>query len=72
MEEVPPGSSSQFSANGDLSGSRVMRIYVDGSCEDNQNVSPSTKAGWGFCVIEGDDGDIEIYSGYKFYKGDVK
>ena len=56
MEEVPPGSRSQFSANGDLSGSRVMRIYVDGSCEDNQNVSPSTKAGWGFCVIEGDDG----------------
>ena len=23
-------------------------------------------------MIEGDDGDIEIYSGYKFYKGDVK
>ncbi|HJM13561.1 MAG TPA: RNase H family protein [Candidatus Thalassarchaeaceae archaeon] len=33
-----------------------LHIYVDGSCLDNQNVTPSTKAGWGYCVIEGDSG----------------
>ncbi|MBR79424.1 MAG: hypothetical protein CMA88_01380 [Euryarchaeota archaeon] len=34
----------------------ALHIYVDGSCEDNQNVTASTKAGWGFCVIEKDSG----------------
>tara|TARA_Y100001970_G_scaffold223849_1_gene275670 strand:+ start:25536 stop:26057 length:522 start_codon:yes stop_codon:yes gene_type:complete len=33
-----------------------VNIYVDGSCEDNRNVTSSTPAGWGFCVIIGDSG----------------
>ncbi len=35
---------------------QTLHIYVDGSCEDNQNVTAFTKAGWGFCVIERDTG----------------
>ncbi|MDP7002230.1 MAG: hypothetical protein QF911_01470 [Candidatus Thalassarchaeaceae archaeon] len=35
---------------------RRLHIYVDGSCLENRNVDSSTKAGWGFCVIEGDSG----------------
>jgi ribonuclease HI len=31
-------------------------LYVDGSCEDNRNVTSNTPAGWGFCVIDGDNG----------------
>jgi ribonuclease HI len=31
-------------------------IYVDGSCKENRNVTSETPAGWGFCVIEGDNG----------------
>ena len=31
-------------------------IYFDGSCGENKNVGPETPAGWGFCVIIGDDG----------------
>lgn len=34
----------------------AIYIYVDGSCEENRNVTPETPAGWGFCVIEGDNG----------------
>ncbi|HJM17948.1 MAG TPA: RNase H family protein [Candidatus Thalassarchaeaceae archaeon] len=33
-----------------------LHIYVDGSCLENRNVDSSTRAGWGFCVIEGDSG----------------
>ncbi|MBJ32917.1 MAG: hypothetical protein CMB69_02925 [Euryarchaeota archaeon] len=33
-----------------------LHIYVDGSCEENRNVTESTPAGWGFCVVEGDSG----------------
>ena len=33
-----------------------LHIYVDGSCEENQNVTASTPAGWGFCVVAGDSG----------------
>lgn len=33
-----------------------LHIYVDGSCEENRNVTASTPAGWGFCVVEGDSG----------------
>ena len=33
-----------------------LHIYVDGSCEENQNVTESTPAGWGFCVVAGDSG----------------
>jgi ribonuclease HI len=29
---------------------------VDGSCKENRNVTSETPAGWGFCVIEGDNG----------------
>lgn len=35
---------------------KSVNIYVDGSCEDNRNVTSSTPAGWGFCVIIGDSG----------------
>ncbi|MBI87745.1 MAG: hypothetical protein CMB67_01770 [Euryarchaeota archaeon] len=56
MVEWPQGNLPEFSSNVDNSEVPLLRIYVDGSCEDNQNVSPSTKAGWGFCVIEGDSG----------------
>tara|TARA_A100001388_G_scaffold1745_1_gene1299 strand:- start:22596 stop:23138 length:543 start_codon:yes stop_codon:yes gene_type:complete len=31
-------------------------IYFDGSCGENRNVGPETPAGWGFCVIIGDNG----------------
>ena len=31
-------------------------IYFDGSCEGNRNVDSDTPAGWGFCVIAGDNG----------------
>ena len=31
-------------------------IYFDGSCGDNRNVDSETPAGWGFCVIVGDNG----------------
>ena len=34
----------------------TIYIYVDGSCEENRNVTSETPAGWGFCVIEGDNG----------------
>ncbi|NDF32956.1 MAG: hypothetical protein EB157_00135 [Euryarchaeota archaeon] len=34
----------------------VLHIYVDGSCEENRNVTAETPAGWGFCVVEGDTG----------------
>tara|TARA_Y100001934_G_scaffold210790_1_gene249450 strand:+ start:10216 stop:10758 length:543 start_codon:yes stop_codon:yes gene_type:complete len=33
-----------------------LHIYVDGSCEENQNVTARTPAGWGFCVVDGDSG----------------
>ncbi len=39
-----------------MSGLKSVNIYVDGSCEDNRNVTSSTPAGWGFCVIIGDSG----------------
>ena len=35
---------------------RALYIYVDGSCEENRNVTSKTPAGWGFCVITGDSG----------------
>ena len=35
---------------------RKISIYVDGSCEENKNVSSDTPAGWGFCVVIGDTG----------------
>ncbi len=31
-------------------------IYFDGSCGENRNVSSETPAGWGFCVVSGDNG----------------
>ena len=34
----------------------ALHIYVDGSCEENRNVTAKTPAGWGFCVVEGDTG----------------
>ena len=34
----------------------ALHIYVDGSCEENRNVTSETPAGWGFCVVEGDTG----------------
>ena len=33
-----------------------ISIYVDGSCEENKNVTSQTPAGWGFCVVIGDTG----------------
>ena len=33
-----------------------LHIYVDGSCEENRNVTGRTPAGWGFCVVDGDSG----------------
>ena len=33
-----------------------LHIYVDGSCEENRNVTESTPAGGGFCVVDGDSG----------------
>ena len=35
---------------------RALYLYVDGSCEENRNVTSKTPAGWGFCVISGDSG----------------
>ena len=32
----------------------LVHIYVDGSCAENRDVGPETKAGWGLCVISGD------------------
>ena len=37
-------------------GVRALYIYVDGSCEENRNVTSKTPAGWGFCIISGDSG----------------
>ncbi len=34
----------------------AIYLYVDGSCEENRNVTSETPAGWGFCIIEGDSG----------------
>ena len=34
----------------------ALHIYVDGSCEENRNVTAATPAGWGYCVVEGDSG----------------
>lgn len=34
----------------------TLHIYVDGSCEENRNVTAATPAGWGFCVVRGDTG----------------
>jgi len=39
-----------------MADSPPLYIYVDGSCEENRNVTDSTPAGWGFCVVEGDSG----------------
>jgi|TARA_B000000475_G_C15998507_1_gene447940 ribonuclease HI len=36
--------------------SSKISIYVDGSCEENKNVTSITPAGWGFCVVIGDTG----------------
>ena len=33
-----------------------IHIYVDGSCEENRNVTAETPAGWGFAVVDGDTG----------------
>ncbi|MCP2503340.1 MAG: RNase H family protein [Candidatus Poseidoniales archaeon] len=33
-----------------------ISVYVDGSCEENKNVTSETPAGWGFCVVIGDTG----------------
>jgi hypothetical protein len=35
---------------------REISIYIDGSCEENRNVTANTLAGWGFCVVIGDTG----------------
>ena len=32
-----------------------LTIYVDGSCQDNQNVTAETPAGWGAVVVTGDN-----------------
>ncbi len=34
----------------------AVHIYVDGSCEENRNVTAATPAGWGFAVVVGDTG----------------
>ena len=39
-----------------MTGSLPLYIYVDGSCEENRNVTAATPAGWGFCVVSGDNG----------------
>lgn len=31
-------------------------LYVDGSCQDNRNVTSETPAGWGLVVVAGDNG----------------
>jgi len=33
-----------------------LTLYVDGSCDGNQNVDASTHAGWGVVVVQGDSG----------------
>jgi len=33
-----------------------LSIYVDGSCQDNQNVTAETPAAWAYVVVEGDGG----------------
>nr|AIF06441.1 hypothetical protein [uncultured marine group II/III euryarchaeote KM3_192_C12] len=33
-----------------------LSIYVDGSCQDNQNVTAETPAAWAYVVVEGDAG----------------
>ena len=33
-----------------------LTLYVDGSCDGNQNVDSSTPAGWGVVVVLGDSG----------------
>ena len=33
-----------------------LTLYVDGSCDGNQNVDASTSAGWGVVVVQGDSG----------------
>ena len=33
-----------------------LTLYVDGSCDGNQNVDATTPAGWGVVVVEGDSG----------------
>ena len=33
-----------------------LTLYVDGSCDGNQNVDASTLAGWGVVVVVGDSG----------------
>ncbi len=35
---------------------KTLHIYVDGSCEENRNVTAATPAGWGFAVVRGDSG----------------
>ncbi len=37
-------------------GSSATYIYFDGSCGENRNVTSETPAGWGFCVVSGDNG----------------
>jgi ribonuclease HI len=32
-----------------------LTIYVDGSCQDNQNVTSKTPAGWGAVIVTGDN-----------------
>ena len=39
-----------------MASSENISIYVDGSCEENKNVTAKTPAGWGFCVVIGDTG----------------
>ena len=39
-----------------MTSSEKISIYVDGSCEENKNVTSQTPAGWGFCVVIGDTG----------------
>jgi len=33
-----------------------LSIFVDGSCQDNQNVTAETPAAWAYVVVEGDGG----------------
>ena len=33
-----------------------LTLYVDGSCDGNQNVDASTLAGWGVVIVIGDSG----------------
>lgn len=33
-----------------------LTLYVDGSCDGNQNVDAATRAGWGVVVVQGDSG----------------